>query len=155
MDETLDFIRRELRYRLGLVDDEVILENARVLSDGSDTRGVVITLVNVGVSTYQGSVLNRPGWLDLLELTLLLSFRFPDYKTSLMHLSRTMRLFHMKPSYSAADAHPDNPFPSGLESVLFTLCPLEFSALTDLWGMLGGAHVPSVAYNLRMVQKKA
>ena len=98
MDETLDFIRRELRYRLGVTDEQVMLENARVLSDGSNTRGAVITLVNVGVSTYQGSVLNRPGWLDLLELTVLFSFRFPDYKTSLAALSRTMRLFHTKPS---------------------------------------------------------
>jgi hypothetical protein len=132
----------------------VILDNARVLSDGCDTRGAVITLVNAGVSTYRGSVLNRPGWLDLLELVVLFSFRFPSYKTSLMHLSRTMQLFHMKPSYTAADSHPDNPFPPGLESILFTLCPLEFGALKDLWGMLGGAQVPSVAYNLRMVQKK-
>jgi hypothetical protein len=155
MDETLDFIRRELRYRLGVTDEQVMLENARVLSDGSNTRGAVITLVNVGVSTYQGSVLNRPGWLDLLELTVLISFRFPDYRTSLAALSRTMRLFHTKPSYTATDSHPDNPFPASLESILFTVCPLEFGAWTDLWGMLGGAQVPSVAYNLRMVQKKS
>jgi hypothetical protein len=84
MDETLDYIRRELRYRLGLADDEVMLESSRVLSDRSDTRGAVITLVKVGVSPYQGSGLSRPGWLDLLELVLLFSFRFQDYKTSLL-----------------------------------------------------------------------
>jgi hypothetical protein len=39
--------------------------------------------------------------------------------------------------------------------MLFTLCPLEFNALNDLWSMLGGAYVPSVVYNLRMIQTKA
>jgi hypothetical protein len=76
MDETLDFFRRELSYRLGLADDQVVLDNARTPSRASDTRGVVITLINVGVSTYQGSVLKQPGWQDLLELTVLVSYRF-------------------------------------------------------------------------------
>ena len=154
MDETLDFIRRELRYRLGLADDEVTLDNARTLSRASDTRGVVITLVNVGVSTYQGSVLKQPGWQDLLELVVLFSFRFPHYKTSLVHLNKTMQLLYSKPAYTAADSHPDNPFPTGLERMMFTLSPLDFSALRDLWGMLGDAQVPSVVYNVRMVQTR-
>jgi hypothetical protein len=154
MDETLDFIRRELRYRLGLADDEVMLDNARTLSRASDTRGVVITLVNVGVSTYQGSVLKQPGWQDLLEITVLISFRFPHYKTSLMHLNKTMQLFYTKPAYAAADAHPENPFPAGLERLMLTLSPQDFGALKDLWGMLGDAQVPSVVYNLRMVQTR-
>ena len=154
MDETLDFLRRELRCRLGLTDDEVVLDNAHTPSRASDTRGVVITLVNVGVSTYQGSVLKQPGWQDLLELTILISFRFPHYKTSLMHLNRTMQLLYSKPAYTVADAHPDNPFPPGLDRIMFTLSPLEFAALKDLWGMLGDAQVPSVVYNLRMVQTR-
>jgi hypothetical protein len=154
MDEMLDFLRRELCYRLGLPNDQVILDNAHTLSQASDTRGVVITLVNVGVSTYQGSVLKQPGWHDLLELTTLISFRFAHYKTSLMHLNRTMQLFHVKPAYTAADAHPDNGFPPGLERIMFTLRPLEFDALNNLWGMLGDAYAPSVVYNLRMVQTR-
>jgi hypothetical protein len=154
MDEALDFLRRELRFRLGLADDQVILDNAHKLSQASDTRGVVITLANVGVSTYQGSVLKQPGWQDLLELTILISFRFPHYKTSLMHLNRTMQLLYSKPAYTAADAHPENPFPQGLERIMFTLRPLEFEALRDLWGTLGDAQVPSAVYNLRMIQTR-
>jgi hypothetical protein len=155
MDETLDFLRRELRCRLGLADDQVILDNAHTHSKASDTRGVVITLVNVGVSTYQGSVLKQPGWQDLLELTVVISFRFPHYKTSLAHLNRTMQLLYSKPAYTATDAHPDNPFPQGLERIMFTLRPLEFEALRDLWGTLGDAQVPAAVYNLRMIQTRA
>jgi hypothetical protein len=120
----------------------------------SDTRGVVITLINVGVSTYQGSVLKQPGWQDLLELTVLVSFRFSHYKTSLAHLNRTMQLLYSKPGYTAADAHPENPFPQGLERIMFTLKPLEFEALRDMWGTLGDAQVPSVVYNVRMIQTR-
>jgi hypothetical protein len=152
MDETLDFVRRELCYRLGLADDQVVLDNAHTVSKALDTRGVVITLVNVGVSTYQGSILKQPGWKDLLELTVLISFRFPDYKTGLTHLDRTMQLFYAKPGYTAADAHPENPFPRGLERIMFTLRPLELEALRDMWGTLGDAQVPSVVYNVRMIQ---
>jgi hypothetical protein len=155
MEEVLDYIRRELRYRLELADEDVQLESARVLSDTFSASGVVITVVDVRVSPYQGTGLRRPDLLELLELALLVSFRFPDYKTSIRNLSRTIRLFHEKSAYTAADTHPDNPFPAGLERLFFTLRPLEFDAMNDLWGMLGGAHFPSVVYNLRMVQTKA
>jgi hypothetical protein len=155
MDETLDFLRRELRLRLGLADDEVTLDNAHTVTRASDTRGVVITLVNVGVSTYQGSVLKQPGWQDLLELTILISFRFAHYKTSLLNLNRTMQLLYAKPAYTASDAHPDNPFPPNLERVMFTLRPIELEGLKDLWGMVGDPQVPSVVYNVRMVQTRA
>jgi hypothetical protein len=155
MDETLDFIRRELCFRLGLADDQVVLDNAHTASKALDTRGVVITLINVGVSTYQGSVLKQPGWQDLLELTILVSFRFPHYKTSLTHLDRTLQLFYSKPGYTAADAHPQNPFPQGLERIMFTLKPLELEALRDMWGTLGDAQVPSAVYNVRMIQTRA
>jgi hypothetical protein len=152
MDETLDFLRRELCLRLGLADDQVVLDNAHTVSKALEARGVVITLINVGVSTYQGSVLKQPGWQDLLELTVLISFRFAPYKTSLAHLNRTMQLLYSKPGYTAADAHPDNPFPQGLERIMFTLKPLELDGLRDMWGTLGDAQVPSVVYNVRMIQ---
>ena len=154
MDETLDFIRRELRLRLGLAEDQATLDNAHSVSKALDTRGVVITLINVSVSTYQGSVLKQPGWQDLLELTVLISFRFPEYKTSLGHLNRTMQMLYAKPAYTAADAHPDNPFPQGLERIMFTLKAMEVEALRSMWTMLGDAQVPSAVYNIRMIRKK-
>lgn len=152
MDETLDFLRRELCFRLGLADDQVVLDNAHSLSSATDTRGVVITLINVGVSTYQGSVLKQPGWQDLLELSILISFRFPHYKTSLTQLDRTMQLLYAKPAYTPTDAHPNNPFPPGLERIMFTLKAMDFEALRDMWATLGDAQVPSVVYNVRMVR---
>ena len=152
MNAVLEYIRRELRYRLEVADNEVLLENASVLSDRSDTRGAVISLVNLRVSAYQGSGLGRPELVDSLELLLLFSFRFQRYEASLQHLYRTIRLFHGKPAYTAADTHPENPFPTQIEKLLFTLCPVEFDALNDLWAMLGGSMFPSVLYSVRMVR---
>ncbi len=154
MDETLDFLRRELSFRLGLQDDQVMLDNAHTSSRASDTRGVVITLVNVGVSTYQGSVLKQPGWEDLLELTVLISFRLAHYRQSLALLDRTLQLLYTKPAYTRADAHADNPFPQGLERIMFTLRPLDFEALRDMWATLGDAQVPSAVYNIRMIRER-
>ena len=154
MDEILDFIRRELGLRLGLAGDQVVLDNAHSVSRGLDTRGVVITLVNVSVSTYQGSVLKQPGWQDLLELTVLVSFRFPDYLSSLKLLDRTMQLLYTKPAYTAADAHAENSFPQEIDRIMFTLKPLELESLRDMWGMLGDNQVPSVLYNIRMTRAR-
>ena len=154
MDRTLEYIRRELRLRLELDDHEVRLERASVLSDSSDTRGVVITVANLKVSAYQGSGLSRPELLDSLELFLLLSFRFKQYEKSLTCLYRTIRLFQDKPAYTAGTTHADNTFPAHLEKLFFTLLPLEFDVLSAVWGMHGGVYHPSALYSLRMVTNK-
>ena len=154
MDTTLDFIRRELRCRLELAENEVLLEGARVLSDRSDTRGVVVSVVNLKVSAYQGSGLGKPELLDSLELLLLFSFRFPTYEASLTNLFKTIRMFQDKPAYTAGTTHPDNTFPAHLEKLFFTLVPLEFDALSAIWSMHGGTYFPSVLYSLRMVTNK-
>lgn len=154
MDATLDYLRKELRCRLQLSDEEVRLERTQALSDRSDTRGAVITLVNLKVSAYQGSGLGRPELLDSIEMMLLFSFRFKSYEASLAHLYRTIRLFNDKPAYTAGTTHPDNTFPAHLEKLFFTLVPLEFDSLSALWSMHGGAYMPSVLFSVRMVTNK-
>lgn len=154
MDTVLEYIRRELRYRLEVADDEVLLDSATVLSDRSDTRGVVVSLVNLRVSAYQGTGLGRTELLDSLELVVLVSFRFKRYEDSIRGLYKTIRLFHTKPAYTAADSHPDNPFPENIEKLLFTLHPVELDSLSDLWGMQGGLLFPSALYSVRMVRSQ-
>jgi Pvc16 N-terminal domain len=154
MNEVLEYIRRELRYRLELPDDQVLLESAAVLSDRSETRGATISVVNFKVSAYQGSGLGRPDLLDSLELFLLFSFRFRRYDTSLQHLYRTIRLFHERPTHISLDALPDNPLPAQVEKLFFTLIPIELEDLNGLWETLGGFVLPSALYSLRMVRRK-
>ena len=154
MDKTLEYIRRELRYRLELADDEVRLDRASLLSDSSDTRGVIISVANLKVSAYQGSGLSRPELLDSLELFLLFSFRFKQYDKSLTSLYKTIRLFQDKPAYTSGTTHPENIFPAHLEKLFFTLVPLEFDTLSAVWDMHGGEYHPSALYSLRMVTNK-
>jgi hypothetical protein len=154
MEAVLEYIRRELRYRLELADNEVLLESGAVLADRSETRGAVISVVNFKVSAYQGSGLGRPDLLDSLELFLLFSFRFRRYEASLHHLYKTIRLFHERPTHVAGDAYPENPYPAHIEKLFFTLLPVEFDALNDLWGVLGGVMFPSALYSLRIVRIK-
>jgi hypothetical protein len=68
MDVVLEYVRRELCYRLELHDDEVLLDSASVLTDSSDTRGAVINLVNFDVSSYQGAGLSRVDLLDSVRM---------------------------------------------------------------------------------------
>ncbi len=154
MNEVLEYIRRELSYRLELPENEVLLDSAAVLSDRSETRGAVISVVNFKVSAYQGSGLGRPDLLDSLELFLLFSFRFRRYDTSMKHLYRTIRLFHERPTHVSLDAHPENPLPADVEKLFFTLVPVELENLSGLWGTLGGQMLPSALYSLRMVRRK-
>ena len=154
MDTVLDFIRREIRLRLELPDNEVLLESAAVLTDKSDIRGLTISVVNVHISAYQSQGLGRPELLDSIELMLLFSFRFSRYETSLLNLYRTMRLFFVRPTYTTSEAHPDNPFPAHIDKLFFTFMPLEFDVLKNVWGMLGGTCLPSALYSLRIVRKQ-
>ncbi len=154
MDSVLEFIRRELCNRLEMPDREVMLENATVLSDESDTRGVTISLVNARVSAYQGSGLARPELLDSIEVHLLFSFRSKTYAASVSNLYKTMRLLFNRPTYTAGEAHPANPFPVHVDKLFFTLAPMEFEELSHMWGILGGTYLPSCLYTLRIVRKQ-
>jgi hypothetical protein len=154
MESVLEFIRREVGYRIEVADDEVRLESATALGDSSDTRGITISLVNVHVSAYQGSGLGRPELLDSIELHLLFSFKSKRYETSLSNLYKTMRLFFIRPTYTAGEAHPENPFPEHIDKLFFTLVPMEFDELDHLWGILGGTYLPSCLYSLRIVRKR-
>ena len=106
------------------------------------------------MSAYQGTGLGRTELLDSLELVILVSFRFKRYEDSIRHLYRMIRLLHTKPAYTAADSHPENPFPSHIDKLLFTLSPMEFDSVTALWSMQGRVMFPSALYSVRMVRSQ-
>lgn len=159
--EVLAYIRRELRDRLPVADAEVMIESARVLSSETNDEGAYITLVNVeeepalrnqpSVERLGGALLRQEPPVHL-NLYLLFSFEFQTYETSLLHLSNTIGLFQEKRFYTAGNADPGNPFPVGLEKLIFELNNMSFEALNNLWGVLGGAYFPSVIYKVRMVR---
>lgn len=159
--EALSFTRRELRDRLPVADSQVMIESARVLATQNNSEGAYITLVNVeeeptlrNLPSVErvGSALLRQEPPINLNLYLLFSFEFQAYETSLLHLSNTIGLFQEKRVYTAANASGTNPFPTGLEKLIFELHNMNFEALNNLWSVMGGAYFPSVVFKVRMVQ---
>jgi hypothetical protein len=162
--EALAYIRRELRDRLPVADAEVMIESARVLSGQNNNLGAYITLVNVEEEPTLrnlpaveriGGALQRQEPPVHLNLYLLFSFEFQTYEASLLQLSNTIGLFQEKRVYTAASASVGNPFPAGLEKLIFELHNMNFEALNNLWGVMGGAYFPSVIYKVRMVRIQA
>lgn len=162
--EALGYIRRELHDRLPVADAEVMIESARVLASQNNAQGAYITLVNVEEEPALrnlpaveriGGVLQRQEPPVHLNIYLLFSFEFQTYETSLLHLSNTIGLFQEKRVYTAGTASATNPFPAGLEKLIFELHNTNFEALNNLWGVMGGAYFPSVIYKVRMVRIQA
>lgn len=164
INDAMSYVRRELRDHLGVADEEVMIESARVLASADNAQGAYITLINLEEEpslrnmpavTRVGSVLERREPPVHLNLYLLFSFEFMSYEASLLHLSNTIGLFQSKRVYRADNASAGNPFPAGLEKLVFEMHNMSFEALNNLWGVMGGAYFPSVIYRVRLVRIQA
>ncbi len=157
--DVLNYIRQELRDRLQLPNDEITLQSAHVLASGSSNLGTCVTLVNIEEDV---SARNRPPMSarvrqsqpsPALNLYLLFSFEYPSYETSLRHLSATIELFEEKSVYTTATAATSNPFPAGVEKLMFQLHNVDFERLNALWGTMGRPQVPSLLYKVHTARR--
>jgi hypothetical protein len=161
INEALEYIQRELRDYLGIDDADAIINHAHLLKEPNNAKGVYISLVNLeeekvlkntrhSLRINDQTVYQQPP--VFLNLYVLFSFEFTNYSTSLLHLSKTIERFQSKSVFSAETATAANPFPSGLNKLIFDFHNLNFEQLNHLWGVLGGAYFPSVLYKVRMVK---
>ena len=141
-----------------------MIQSARVLAAADNAQGAYITLVNLeeepalrNLPSVErvGAVLERREPPVHLNLYLLFSFEFMTYEASLLHLSNTIGLFQSKRVFRADNASAGNPFPAGLEKLIFEMHNMSFEALNNLWGVMGGAYFPSVVYRMRMARIQA
>ena len=162
--EAISYVRREVRDRVSLSDTEVIIESARVLNERLQAQGVSITLVNLEeepclrnepTTERIAGVLVRREPPVALNLYLLFAFEFQTYETSLAHLSSVIGLFQRQRAFTAATASAGNPLPTGLDGLIFELHNMNFEALNNLWGVMGGAYYPSVVYKVRLLRIQA
>lgn len=161
INDALEYIRRELRDHLGVSDSEVSIESARVLADNDSADGALITLVNI---EEEPALRNTPHRVDVggrpmrrepsvfMNLYLQFSFDFQNYGTSLLHLSNTIALFQNRRYFAADNATLGNPFPEGLERLMFEHHNMSFEALNNLWSVMGGSLFPSVIYKVRLIE---
>jgi hypothetical protein len=162
----VEFLRKELRDHLGVADDEVMLNSARRLAENNNPPGAYISLINVEEETALRNlphVERRQGQLLRVEppvhlnLCLLFAFEFQAYETTLAHLSKAVELFQLKRWFGPeTQTGPNaNAFPPELERLVLEMVNLDFEALNNLWGILGGAYFPSVVYRLRLIKVQA
>lgn len=159
--EAVSYVRREVRDRLGLPDTEVRIDSARVLSERNNAQGLAITLVNLeeektlrnepSTERIAGALRRREPPVSL-NLYLLFAFEFQSYETSLAHLSGLIGLFQSQRWFDRSRETAGNPFPDGLDRLVFEMHNMNFEALNNLWGVLGGAYYPSVVYRVRLVR---
>lgn len=161
INDALEYIRRELRDHLGVTDSEVIIESARVLADNDGPDGALISLVNIEEeptlrnTPHRVEVAGRPMRREpsvFMNLYLQFSFDFQNYGTSLLHLSNTIALFQNRRYLAVENASNANPFPEGLERLIFEHHNMSFEALNNLWSVMGGALFPCVIYKVRLVE---
>lgn len=161
INEALEYVRRELRDHLEVTDSEVTIESARVLADSEAADGALITLINIEEeptlrnTPHRVEVAGRPMRREpsvFMNLYVQFSFDFQNYGTSLLHLSNTIALFQNRRFLSAENASPANPFPEGLDRLIFEHHNMSFEALNNLWSIMGGSLFPFVMYKLRMVE---
>ena len=147
-------------------NEDVILDSPRALAQ-DDTKSVCfISLVNL---EEEAALRNQPlterrnGKLFAVEppvflnLYLLFAFNFKPYATSLTRLGACIETFQKQRYFDAATqgGAAAIAFPTGLERLSFELVNMNFEALNHLWGILGGAHFPSVVYRVRLVRIEA
>ena len=161
INDALEYIRRELRDHLGVTDSEVEIESARVLAENETTDGALITLVNI---EEEPTLRNTPHRVEtggrpmrrepsvFMNLYLQFSFDFQNYGTSLLHLSNTIALFQNRRFFAVENATLTNPFPDGLERLIFEHHNMSFEALNNLWSVMGGALFPCVIYKVRLIE---
>ncbi len=165
ISDAVEFIRKALVRHLGLTNVEVTLASARTLSDVG-APGVAISLVNLEEESALRNLPHterRSGQLVKVEppvflnLYLLFSFDFTPYETALIRLGETIELFQKSRWFGPETQTGPGavPFPPGVERLVFELQNMNFEALNNLWGILGGSYYPSVVYKVRLVKVQA
>jgi len=83
-----------------------------------------------------------------LNLFILFTAHFGDYKTSLQFIGGLIRFFQKKAVFT-----PDNSptMADGIERLVAELHPLNFEQQNNLWGALGAKYLPSVLYKVRAI----
>ncbi len=88
-----------------------------------------------------------------LNLHLLFSANLSDYGESLKRLSYIIQFFQYQNVFTplTTPGNALNPFPEGVDELIFDLYTLSFQDLNNLWGIMGSKYLPSVLYKMRLV----
>jgi len=165
INKTVSFISEQLNHSLQLrfSKDESLVVGSGLTEAGGGfpdaiSERVVITLINI---EHEHSIVTGSPRMQTshegfarttaplhLNLLLLLSASFKHYPTSLEYLSAVLGFFQAHPLFTAEASQN---FPSGLEQLAFDPVNLDLQALSNVWSVVGGRHLPSVMYKARLM----
>ncbi len=167
IDRALDALRQVvagflLRLpELNVTSDSVVVLSPLVKPDGSvaiPENSLALTLVcleeervlraQAAVSTdLNGRVSHRNPEVKL-NLYVMVTSHFKNYKTALEFLSAAVRLFQSRNVFTPGDI----PALEGVaEKLVVELHSLDFEQQNHLWASLGAKYMPSVMYKVRML----
>lgn len=83
-----------------------------------------------------------------LNLFVLFTAHFSDYKTSLQFIAGVIRFFQRKHVFTPANSPAMS---AGIEKLLVELFPLNLEQQNNLWAAIGAKYLPSVLYKIRAI----
>lgn len=144
--------------------EEMVVASTLVQPDGSPVpqaqNRLVLTLVKIEKDTVPrpgtGRATESDGRVGVngaplhLNLHVLLSANFGGgaYTEALRYLSTAIAFFQRTPVMDGSTS-PD--LPQGIQRLVLDIENASIQELSNLWGMLGAKHCPSILYKVRMV----
>ena len=83
-----------------------------------------------------------------LNLYVLFAANFKLYDVALKYISLVLTYFQSHPAFTPEEFPALDP---GIEKLIVELQSLNFEQLNQIWAFIGGKHLPSVIYKVRMV----
>ena len=152
-----DKINMYFSNRFSFNEEKVVLSNI-VTQDGSiaiqETDKIIVTLVNLekekinlAAGKSSNSYSNRPINLNIFIL-FSAYFSEQNYPEALKFLSAVVAFFQSNPVLT----HENTPeLDERIHKLSLEIENVDMQTLSHLWGVLGGKHLPSVFYKIRMV----
>ena len=157
-------LNQGLRRALSLREDLVVLGNLHE-QDGQVSAEVdnklVVSLVNIARDTVThrapragggglaGRLVQTPTPVYLtLSVLFAANFSSANYAEALKFVSATVGFFQSQPVFDRRSTPELGP---GIDRLVLDMQNLNFTELSNLWGILSGRYLPSVLYQVRMV----
>ena len=173
IDQVLNFLRDQidayLKVKYAITDGTTLIQLGNIAwhdtedTVSTDKSNAFISLVNIEedrisksaenyVRNANGSIVYKNPKI-FLNLHLLFSANLSDYGESLKRLSYIIQFFQYQNVFTPL-TNPGgtlNPFPAGVDELIFDLYTLSFQDLNNLWGIMGSKYLPSVLYKMRLI----
>ncbi len=161
--EAMQYIKGELDRQLNAPAEGVVVLGNISRLDSGDAKAdlktkIVLTLINIEeektlknspIHVKEGETISKIRPKIFLNLYLLFSHA-GDYTSALDNIDNVIAAFQ-KQNVFVPPGHPINPLPASIEKLIVELYDMNFEQQNHLWGMLGGKHLPSVLYKVRLV----